>query len=160
VEIAGDARRGTTVRLFLPHAHAPRRKQSPSLDALEGASVLLADDDEDLLRVSGTMLRKSGLHVYAAHGGRAAINVYRRHGPKVDVSIVDAIMPGPSGSEVITAIARMNPEARIVVTSGFAREYARTLVPPGAWTFLQKPFDHEQLLATLRRTLSQPLAPR
>ena len=63
-------------------------------------------------------------------------------------------MPGKDGRVALEEVMRRNPAAPVIMTSGFSREFARGYLPRGGWSFLQKPFDQEQLLAMIRRTLT------
>ena len=120
---------------------------------MRSATVLVVDDREDLLAETCAMLQGESIRSIAAHGGEAAAQLFREHADEIDVAVVDMIMPGRGGRQVIEDILGADPNIRIVVTSGFSRDYARSIVPPGPWSFLQKPFDRDQLLAAIRRAL-------
>ena len=96
----------------------------------------------------------AGYRVEKAAGGEEALARIKEHGDRFDLYIVDVIMPGAGGKGVMQAILEHDPMALVVVTCGFSRDYARSIMPPGAWRFLQKPFDRQQLVDSIAQSLA------
>jgi YesN/AraC family two-component response regulator len=59
------------------------------------------------------------------------------------------MMPSPGGVHLCAAVHEVKPDAPVVLTSGFSREYVQSMFPAGNWRFLQKPVDEDALLRTL-----------
>jgi DNA-binding NtrC family response regulator len=151
---------GTAFRVFLPKAEAPAPAAAilPEDVRPDGKTILVVDDEADTVSGAVDALRVAGFSVLAAGTADAALAIYREHSSDISLSVVDAVMPRGSGSAVVREIVKRDPRAAIVVTSGFSREFVRSLVPFGAWTFLQKPFDGAQLLEKVKDGLRRQRA--
>ncbi len=155
IKVLSKPGHGTSFRVYLPRARPASLKAGRATEAvLRSATVLVVDDREELLAETRRMLEKEGFSVISAHGGEAAAPTFRTHADEIDVAVVDMVMPGRSGRQVVEDILNTDPNIRVIVTSGFSRDYARSVLAPGPWSFLQKPYDHDQLLAAIRRALS------
>ena len=71
---------------------------------------------------------------------------YRRHARNLTLAVVDFMLPLTDDKVALEDILAADPQAKVIVTSGFSREYVRGRVGPGSWAFLQKPFSADQLL--------------
>jgi DNA-binding NtrC family response regulator len=118
--------------------------------------VLVVDDDDAILRLIQTALRRSGYHVVVARDGNEAIRCLKEE--PFDLVLTDVVMPEMEGLELMTELRRMAPHQKIVAMSGggdFGTDsylhYARKL---GACGTLSKPFSIELLLGVLRDALS------
>lgn len=113
----------------------------------EGAqkvSVLIADDERDLLHVLRDALDKPPFEIAAAEDGLTALNLLReRH---FDVVITDLVMPGADGLEVLRAARALPHEVLVVIITGHATvETAIEAVRQGAYDYIRKPFRLEEL---------------
>ncbi len=114
------------------------------------ASVLIADDDERILKTFARNLRQLGYHVFTAAGGEEAVAVYDRQRP--DAAVVDIRMPGTDGLAVLRAIREWDPEAEVILMTGHGeKEEVIEALRIGASDFLTKPIDHVTLKAALQR---------
>jgi PAS domain S-box-containing protein len=162
IGVVSDPGLGTTMRVYLPAVgEADRRvssKRAMDTDRAETVRVdrpltaLVIDDRSELRAICGAVLRRAGYTVLEADGGEAALALLAGAGPAPDVALIDSSMPGLSGKETFTALRAQLPELRVVFMSGFA---ADTLDGLGNsdWSFLQKPFDSESLLASVAEAL-------
>lgn len=106
-----------------------------------GYRVLVVDDDPDQLALLDTYLSRAGCVVTTAASGELAV-VAMQH--PLDLAIIDLLLPGMGGAEVVAALRSRQPACRIVVTSVLdADEY------PPADAELPKPFTRGQVLALL-----------
>jgi two-component system, NtrC family, response regulator AtoC len=120
-------------------------------------SVLLADDEEGILKTLGRALREEGYEVTAI--SRAA-EAQRLLGERpFDVFVVDHRMPGRTGLELIRDLAASVPEAErpqvVMMTAHATVENAIEAMKLGAYDYLQKPFEVEELLVVVRRALEE-----
>ncbi|MBI4622005.1 MAG: response regulator [Verrucomicrobia bacterium] len=125
------------------------------------ASILLIDDDRDLLNVTAAILRQAGHIVDTAPDGKTGLALYRagRH----DLIITDIVMPDMEGLEVITGLRHAAPRPRIIAISGDSK-YSKSLYLPtarqlGAQRALAKPIRPEMLLQTVAEVLAEPPPP-
>jgi CheY-like chemotaxis protein len=116
--------------------------------------VLLVDDEELVLDVADSMLRRLGYQVVIARGGHEALAMLRRDPAAVDLVILDLIMPEMGGSRVLSEIRRLRPELPVLLSSGHNAdsEMARSMVG-GCNGFIQKPFDLNTLAGCVRQAL-------
>jgi len=113
------------------------------------ATVLVVDDNEDLVRIVTHFLARHGLHPSAAHSGRECLDIVRRE--VVDVVILDVLMPGMSGLEVCEELRRIAPSLPIILLTG--RDDMRTRAAGmalGVSEFIAKPFSNQDLLARVQ----------
>jgi two-component system cell cycle sensor histidine kinase/response regulator CckA len=145
VAVSGRQGAGACFRLFLPAVSAPGTAGGgPARPA-----VLLVDDDAECLARLGLRFEKAGYHVFEAGSAEAGRSVFQEHKEQIAATVVDLIMSGAGGGLLVEEILKADPEAKVVVMSGFSRDYVRSRVPSGAWSFVQKPFDDERLVATV-----------
>ena len=149
---------GTTFKIYLPRVDRPavrtRRTPQPVIAAVGTETILLAEDDEAVRRVTERALALSGYHVLAAASGDEALDVAETHGSEIDLLITDVVMPRMRGDELAKRLRRTYPSLRVLFTSGYTGEHARGtgVIPPSA-AFLQKPFTIEEITQGVRRVL-------
>ncbi|NML16870.1 response regulator [Azohydromonas caseinilytica] len=155
--IDSEPGRGTRVALWLAAgsgaatAPAPARALPEDL-AGRGERVLVIDDEADIRRTMGELLRGNGYEVLSAADGGAALSAYADFLPQM--VLLDLGLPGLSGIEVARRLRQIDPKLPIVFVSGHAdRELLWTAVP-GA-RLLRKPFQSEELYAEVRRGLDE-----
>lgn len=112
-------------------------------------TVLVAEDDPDLRDAIESILMRAGYHVVATGNGLRAIELACEH--RVDVALVDLLLPGQSGFQVITDLKMRHAEqVRVVIMSGSASQAHQDYAfAAGAERFLSKPFTTAQLLDAL-----------
>jgi DNA-binding NtrC family response regulator len=140
--------------IFLPKVPPPEAHH-PSGQAMPAGSVLVADDDPATRDELRDLLVQAGFAVHVATGGDDAIGQIRRLGERLDLAIIDVIMPDKDGKVVLQELMRISPATAVLMLSGFSREHVRAYLPSGAWRFVQKPVEPEALLSAVRRALEQ-----
>jgi DNA-binding NtrC family response regulator len=107
--------------------------------------ILFADDDEICLNVSVQILQKLGYTVLEARDGKEAIEVYEDNQDRVDLVILDMVMPH-NGGHTFEKLKEINPDLKIILISGYTKDYGISeLEKQGCMGFLQKPFDAKAL---------------
>ena len=107
--------------------------------------ILFADDDKICLTVSVQILQKLGYTVLQARDGKEAIEVYEDNQDRVDLVILDMVMPY-NGGHTFEKLKKLNPDLKIIVISGYTKDYGISdLEKQGCMGFLQKPFDAKAL---------------
>ncbi|HPC74408.1 MAG TPA: sigma-54 dependent transcriptional regulator [Syntrophales bacterium] len=116
------------------------------------ASVLVVDDDRGMREVLEIMLTREGYQVASAPGGREALSICRKN--KFDVVITDLKMPRVDGIDVLKGIKEMSPETMVILVTAYASgETAVAAMQEGAYDYLEKNFDIEELKLTVRDAL-------
>ena len=157
ISVESEPGRGSCFKVFLPAqadktvavTDEPRNVAPPRG---RGECILLVDDDASILEIMRHTLESYGYRVRSAEDGAQAIGLYALHREDIAVVLTDMMMPVMDGSALIKAMRRINPNVRIIATSGIhGSEAAATAV--GVKHFLAKPFASSDLLALLRRVL-------
>ncbi len=122
-----------------------------------GTETVLLVDDEDFVREWGTrILTKHGYTVLQAENGREALNLFRKEMSRIDLVIVDLIMPEMGGVECLKNLLKIDPQANVIVTSGYSGESSvKDTIQMGAKGFVSKPFGVQEFLRDVRRVLDQ-----
>ncbi|HUR93714.1 MAG TPA: response regulator [Gemmatimonadales bacterium] len=117
-------------------------------------TVLVVDDEPAVRQLASRMLRQGGYDTIEVPGGREAWAYLQRSGVQVDAAVVDVVMPGMSGTELVAMLREVHPELPVLLMSGYT---AGDLVQRGLERYtgplLTKPFTQEGLLAGVDRLL-------
>jgi CheY-like chemotaxis protein len=148
VTVDSELGKGASFRVYLPvsdKAVAETMRMAEKNISGKG-TILLVDDEEIVLNVGSRIIEKLGYRVIKAPDGRAALDLYKKHGDAVQMIILDIIMPDMSGSEVFDAIRKINPRAKVLLSSGYSIDgQAAGLLERGCDGFIQKPFTIAEL---------------
>jgi CheY-like chemotaxis protein len=156
INVYSETGHGTTFTLYLPASEKEVVKEKAVEDTvLRGTeTILLVDDEKIILNVSKEMLEFLGYRIYLAGSGQEAIAIYREKRNDIDLVILDMIMPGISGGETFDRLREINPEIRVLLSSGYSiNGHAQQILDRGCNGFLQKPFQLEKLSRKVREML-------
>jgi CheY-like chemotaxis protein len=123
----------------------------------EAATILVVDDDQDVLDLVQFVLESKGYDVMTALDGRAALDVVAHREP--DLILLDLKMPVMDGGAFAAAFRSQNGKAPIVVVTA-ADDARKRAAEIAAADWLAKPFETDDLLAAVSRNLSRRVAPR
>ena len=150
---------GTTFEIYFPSTKA-EVFETPNDLSIEkylgqGETVLVVDDVDTQLEISGKMLATLGYNVETAASGEAAIEYVKEH--SVDLIVLDMIMePGMSGKEAYAQILKIHPDQKAVVVSGFAEtDDVADALRLGAGKFIKKPFTINQIGLAVKEELEK-----
>lgn len=150
---------GSTFEVFLPATEkiaVEENRETPYIQSGK-ETVLLVDDEPMIVETGKKMIERLGYDVVSATSGRKAIDIFRDHSENIDLVVLDMIMPGTAGIEVYQALMRVDPSARIVLTSGYNIDpQTRQLLDANGNSFLHKPFNIQELSFRLREILDRP----
>jgi len=156
IEVESRKGHGTTFYLYFPASEQQVVKKPDEHSApirLRG-TVLLVDDEPDVLGVTTAMLETMGFTVVSADSGREALDLFRSDFSRFDLVILDMIMPEMSGGELLDRIKTVDPDANVLLASGYAIEgQASELLKRGCAGFIQKPFSFKDLSAKLQQII-------
>jgi len=119
----------------------------------KAATVLAVDDDPTVLLTLGLMLQHGGFRVITACEVEEALDLYRAHADEIVAAVVDEGMPVRSGSELLAEIRRLDPQARVVLSSGDWDGAPVQTGAEGPSAYLPKPFTLDGLLSAVRGVL-------
>jgi signal transduction histidine kinase len=158
ITVDSAPQQGACFTVYLP-AQAPEtpvaarpREEFKQVGGTE--TVLVVDDEADIREIAREVLEEAGYTVLVAADGAEAVRLYEVHRPRIDLVLLDLIMPNLSGAEALHRLRSLNPAARVIFISGYNRPGGTALddesLPVG---FIQKPFRLEHLLQAVREKL-------
>ncbi len=163
IKVYSEPGRGSTFKIFLPinteniqQTSKVHQHQSDShIKRLKG-SILIADDEKLVRNISEFMLRKSGADVITACDGEEAVNIYKKNKDKIDLVILDMVMPNKNGKDTFYELKKINPELKVIICSGFSMNVeVSELLADGAACFVQKPFTKDDLIAAIKTAIDK-----
>ncbi|HEX9671542.1 MAG TPA: response regulator, partial [Thermoanaerobaculia bacterium] len=117
-------------------------------------NVLVIDDEEVLQDVLTHLLRREGHSTFSALSGEEGLEVLERE--EVDLVLLDLMLPGINGHDVLREIRQRDPDQVVVVITAFSSiESAIAAMREGAFHYIPKPFKNEEVLLTVRKGLEQ-----
>jgi len=157
INVYSEAGEGTSFYIYLPAAsehEAIRIEETPKTIARGTETVLLVDDEEFIIDVGRDLLNQLGYKVMVATGGKEAIDHYGKHHNEIDIVIIDMIMPDLSGSIAFDRLREINPNVKVLLSSGYSIDgQATEILKRGCDGFIQKPFTTSELSQKLREIL-------
>jgi len=116
--------------------------------------ILIVDDDENIGVMLSHLFESEGFKPLVAHNGHAAMRMIRFGNP--DVLLVDMVMPGMDGMEVMRRAKEIDETLPVILITGHAEiRGAVEAIKKGAHDYLAKPFNHDEVLRVLRRALAE-----
>lgn len=148
---------GTRVELYLPVAPSSSSTTPPALPSLStgyGETVLVVEDDPEVLSIATASLRSLGYRLISAGNAADALRALDAN-PSVALLFSDVMLgPGMSGTELAQAARRRRPDLAVLLTSGYDNPMADTADGP-AFEMLRKPYRREQLGVAIRRVIGR-----
>jgi nitrogen-specific signal transduction histidine kinase len=151
-----EQNRGTDFFVLLPASdHKEVRKSERDVPVVGGdETILVVDDEQDILVMLKDVMEKHGYSVYVAQSGIKGLVIYTRHRKKIDLIILDIKMPEMDGRMFLERLIENNIPAKVLLMSGYSeRESYESLLDMGASDFIAKPFHNEGLLKKIREVL-------
>jgi len=136
------------------------QKETPSLDhMLKGSeTVLLVDDEEEILNVGKNFLEKLGYKPIIARNGLEAVEMFQLHKDQISLVVLDLIMPIMDGHQAFAKIKKIKEQTKFLITTGYAMdEQLETLLNQGCQGVIQKPFSLHEFSTTLRTILDKTI---
>ncbi|MGV3619251.1 MAG: response regulator, partial [Archangium sp.] len=114
--------------------------------------VLVVDDDKIVLRAVSEILQREGYQVVALDDAVEGLSAVKD--PSIDVACLDIKMPNLSGMDLLKAFKQSRPDVEVIMMTAFATvQTAVEAMKLGAYDYIQKPFDGEEIKALVERTL-------
>jgi PAS domain S-box-containing protein len=157
INVYSEVGKGTTFRVCLPAIKTEMQnveEQQPELLTGHGELVLFAEDEDSVREVTISTLEKYGYSVLTANDGADAVALYAQNMDKINVVLMDMMMPVMDGQASIRAIRKINPEVKIIAVSGLAEKDKLKNVAEYTNAFLPKPYTAERLLKAINDVLS------
>jgi two-component system, cell cycle sensor histidine kinase and response regulator CckA len=158
INVASKMGHGTTFGIYLPVSNKEiSRETINDKTIIKGKeTILLVDDEESIVDVCGEILDSMGYNVFQAGDGKEALKIFAENKDMIDLVILDMIMPVLSGEETFDGLKVINPEVKVILSSGYVvSNQAKRIMEKGCKAFLQKPFRMEELSQKIREVLDR-----
>jgi len=161
IEFESEKDEGTVFRIYIPVLSGVVSRINMEGIAFEGdilknKSVLIVDDEPMIREFVRGVLVDKGAEIFETSNGDEALTIFKRYRDAIDAVILDMIMPGLKGDEVLKELRSMRKDIKVIIASGFMseelRERLRELSVEG---FLDKPFTDEDINKILIEVLSK-----
>jgi PAS domain S-box-containing protein len=156
-------RTGTTFKIYLPSLRGEKEfidmvdTKGSEVSVKGGNETILLVDDEEFIRELGTdVLGRAGYQVLTAADGEIGLELYRQKPGRIDLVILDLIMPGMGGSKCLEELLKIDPKAKVLIASGYSPDGpTKGELETGAKGFVSKPYDTGRLLELVRKILDK-----
>lgn len=153
--------KGASFRIYLPLliAHADTDQSETMEEDSPGSETILLVEDELLVRQSlQAVISNCGYSVLEVADGEEAVRIFRENAGRVDLVIMDMIMPKKNGWEALQEIRTINPEIRSIFLSGYTSDILESKgIEEGTELLIMKPVNPHLLLDAIRRLLNKTL---
>jgi signal transduction histidine kinase/ActR/RegA family two-component response regulator len=155
VQVLSEVNKGTQFKVYLPAANISPTNQAQEEDtpAGNGELILIVDDEQMLQQVTQASLQEANYKTLLASNGIEAIALYAQHKQKISVVFIDMMMPTMDGLIAIRTLQKLNPQVKIIATSGLPTMEQQAL-SAGAKAFLSKPYTAKELLKNLHQLIT------
>jgi len=149
--------KGSLFNVFLPASEGEPVKEDrePEVQPRRGReTILIVDDEEQIVKTSSRLLATLGYEVLTACSGREAIEIFNRDHLRIDLVILDMIMPETSGHVLFDAFRRVSPSVKVLISSGYSMDdQTAEILDTDNTAFIQKPYGMKALSEKLRGML-------
>ncbi len=163
IEVNSVKGKGTTFHVYLPLQASIETKHNIHASAEvvrgNGETLLLVDDEQQIVDTLKEVLENVNYNVLIARNGIEAVNVYKRHQNKIDLVLMDAVMPQMGGIKASEEMRKLNHQVNIIFATGYDREQALKSQLKQHAAIITKPFQVGLLTQTIRDQLSGGLTP-
>jgi len=148
---------GTTFTLYLPASKREKEsEQAPAETAVRGGdeTVLVVDDEAVMRDLTCDILESAGYRTLKAIDGLHALEVFSRERSRIDLVVIDLIMPNMSGREAFRRLREISPDIPVLVYTGFSSDgQADEIMACKSTNLLKKPFSVDEMLVKVRESL-------
>jgi CheY-like chemotaxis protein len=150
---------GTTVRIVIGACAAPETiGETPDVNEEpvphSATTILVIDDEQDVAMMAQEILEMDHYTAVVELSPIRAIEIYRRRQAEIGVVLLDLTMPEMSGKEVVDALQAIDPNVKIILTSGYSEEeVTKKIIVGKVSAFIQKPYRMASLLTLVRNVL-------
>ncbi|MDQ6977369.1 MAG: response regulator [Ghiorsea sp.] len=160
IAIESTLEQGTAIRVLLPCydvSGVNKDKLSVKTDGVEyklSATVLLVDDESQVLVMARKMLEGFGLDVITAHNGKEAVEIYTQNMAGIDLVMLDLTMPEMNGNDTYAALLSLNTKVKVLICSGYTEEAVKSdFCQLKELTFIAKPYHRSAVWSAISKLL-------
>ncbi len=156
VDVKSEAGTPTEFIVLLP---VSRKREEAATGGLReaaggGETILVIDDEHQIIQMLTRLLTDFGYRVLHSDSGAGGVRIFEEQGKEIDLVLLDIMMPGMGGKEVMSRVLGIRPDTKILMASGYSEpQRHRELLEMGAAGFIGKPFVLKDLLIKIRDIL-------
>jgi CheY-like chemotaxis protein len=156
ISVYSEVDLGTEFHLFFPLCDNSPTEELKSETAISGEGLVLIVDDEPVVRATARlMLERLGYETVEAENGQEGVELYRQHQDRIQLVLLDMIMPVMDGTECFNILRQINPKVRVIISSGFSRDAdLNDLKQRGLCGFIRKPYNMTELSKIVSQTFT------
>ena len=152
---------GATFNIYLPSSatkeEGEKDQQADKRPSSGSGGVLLIDDEAMILDTASEILKMLGYVVYRAGSGQEGVSIYHEKKNRIDLVILDMIMPGINGPQVLKMLKEINPDVKVILSSGYSMQgEVQKVMESGCVAFIQKPYNILELSSIVQQVLHSP----
>ena len=159
IHLYSEPGKGTTFKIYLPPVEAaPDVVVSSKPSEIRGGAetVLLVEDDESVRMLMERTLMDLGYTVLVARDGEEAVDLFRKNADRIDLAILDVVMPRKGGKEAYEEMQNVRTDLKVIFMSGYTADAVHeSFVLIAGTTFLSKPFGPGVLARKVREVLDK-----
>jgi two-component system cell cycle sensor histidine kinase/response regulator CckA len=160
IVVYSELGRGSRFSIYLPATEtfevAPNAPMKPEDDLGHRQTLLLVDDEDFILQMTGSVLEEAGYRILTARDGAAAITMFSKYRDEIAAVLLDMMMPGLDGFQTLDELRRIDPDVAVIACSGLRTSQRETeVLERGARYFLPKPYSEEELLKALASAMKK-----
>ena len=173
INVYSEKGKGAIFTIYLPAAEAKgpgeigsalhgagieQRAKSEDNDKIARGTetVLLVDDENVIIYAVEWLLKEMEYKTFIARSGKETIKIYKKNKNKIDIIILDMIMPDMGGGETYDRLKEINPDIKVLLSSGYSIDgQATEILERGCNGFIQKPYRSRELSQKIREILDK-----
>jgi PAS domain S-box-containing protein len=161
IDVQSEVGKGSTFTLYLPLIENVEKiilKDEKTKGELRGGTetILVVEDEESLISMIKIVLETNGYTVLEARNGEEGVHIYENNMEKIHMVLTDMGLPKLTGFEEFKKIKKLDPDVKVVFASGYFDPNLKSeLFKDGVKAFIQKPYDANEILRTIREVLDQ-----
>jgi len=157
ITVESEPGKGTTFTMYLPVSEKRVLKENAAAAVIKGdETILIVDDEEDVRGMLSKQLMPLGYRILFASDGFEAVRIFKQQKHKIDLILLDMIMPKMAGKETYQKLSEISPEVKVLIMSGFSlNSSGKEMLSDGAIGFIQKPFELHELSKIISKILKK-----
>ena len=154
ISVRSEPGSGSAIRVLFPVSENPGRSETlpvPQVSGVRAAGTILVVDDEETVRsIVKSMLERAGYDVLLASDGAEALEIFSRVHHEISCVVLDLTMPRMSGEDCLKLLRKVNPDVRVLISSGYEQVYVTGRFSGKEMTgFIQKPYRYADLVTAV-----------
>ena len=154
VEVDSCEGKGSTFHIYIPLLQAKKIVLTPPKEKEvvrgHGESILLVDDNPEIIKVDKEVLKSLGYQVLTAINGQEAVDLIQELSEEIDLCILDVVMPIMSGNKAAQAIRKIKPKTKVIFSTGYDKSLLEGMENEAV---LSKPFSIKEMSWLIRKQI-------